>query len=125
MLFKSGNFNERANVNIQGGGSRVTYYMSLQANHDTGLINAPKNYYYDSNFNHWEYNFQNNISYKITNTTTAELRMMAQIGNEKGPNYSVSDLYKQVMRTNPVAFPAYFPSEEGDGKTIRFGRASK
>lgn len=121
MLFKSGNFNERANVNIQGGGSRVTYYMSLQANHDTGLINAPKNYYYDSNFNHWEYNFQNNISYKITNTTTAELRMMAQIGNEKGPNYSVSDLYKQVMRTNPVAFPAYFPSEEGDGKTIRFG----
>ena len=121
MLFKSGNFNERANVNIQGGGSRVTYYMSLQANHDTGLINAPKNYYYDSNFNHWEYNFQNNISYKITNTTTAELRMMAQIGNEKGPNYSVSDLYNQVMRTNPVAFPAYFPSEEGDGKTIRFG----
>lgn len=121
MLFKSGNFNERANVNIQGGGSRVTYYMSLQANHDTGLINAPKDYYYDSNFNHWEYNFQNNISYKITNTTTAELRMMAQIGNEKGPNYSVSDLYNQVMRTNPVDFPAYFPSEEGDGKTIRFG----
>ncbi len=121
MLFKSGNFNERANVNIQGGGSRVTYYMSLQANHDTGLINAPKNYYYDSNFNHWEYNFQNNISYKITNTTTAELRMMAQIGNEKGPNYSVSDLYKQVMRANPVDFPAYFPSEEGDGKTLRFG----
>jgi len=121
MLFKSGNFNERANVNIQGGGSRVTYYMSLQANHDTGLINAPKNYYYDSNFNHWEYNFQNNISYKITNPTTAELRMMAQIGNEKGPNYSVSDLYKQVMRANPVDFPAYFPSEEGDGKTLRFG----
>lgn len=121
MLFKSGNYNERANVNIQGGGSRVTYYMSLQANHDTGLINAPKNYYYDSNFNHWEYNFQNNISYKITNTTTAELRMMAQIGNEKGPNYSVSDLYKQVMRANPVDFPAYFPSEEGDGKTLRFG----
>ena len=120
MLFKSGNFNERANVNIQGGGSRVTYYMSLQANHDTGLINAPKNYYYDSNFNHWEYNFQNNISYKRTNTT-AELRMMAQIGNEKGPNYSVSDLYKQVMRANPVDFPAYFPSEEGDGKTLRFG----
>lgn len=121
LLFRSGNFNERANVNIQGGGSRVTYYMSLQANHDTGLLNAPKNYYYDNNYNHWEYNFQNNISYKITNTTTAELRMMAQIGNEKGPNYSSSDLYALVMKTNPVAFPAYFPAQEGDGQMIRFG----
>lgn len=121
LLFRSGNFNERANVNIQGGGSRVTYYMSLQANHDTGLLNAPKNYYYDNNYNHWEYNFQNNISYKITNTTTAELRMMAQIGNEKGPNYSSSSLYALVMKTNPVAFPAYFPSKDGDGQMIRFG----
>ena len=121
LLFKSGNFNERANINIQGGGSRVTYYMSLQANHDTGLFNAPKNYFYNNNYNRWEYNFQNNISYKLTSTTTAELRMMAQIGNNKGPNYSSSDLYWQVMRINPVAFPAYFPSQADDGQLIRFG----
>lgn len=123
LLFKSGNYNERANINVQGGGSKVTYYMSLQANHDTGLLNAPKNYYYDVNFNHWEYNFQNNIAYKITNTTTAELRMMAQIGNRKGPNYSSSTLYNYVMRANPVSFPAYFPNEEGDDGRIRFGNA--
>lgn len=123
LLFKSGNFNERANVNIQGGGSRVTYYMSLQANHDTGLFDAPKNYYYNSNYNRWEYNFQNNISYKLTNTTTAELRMMAQIGNHKGPNFSSDALYWQVMMTNPVAFPAYYPAQDGDGQMIRFGNA--
>ena len=113
--------NQRANVNVQGGGSRVTYYMSLQANHDTGLLDAP-NYYYSPNINNWEYNFQNNISYKLTNTTTVDLRMMAQIGNKKGPNYSTSDLYKIVMQANPVAFPAYFPSEDGD-EHIRFGNA--
>ena len=48
--------------------------------------------------------------------------MMAQIGNKKGPNYSTSDLYKIVMQANPVAFPAYFPSEDGD-EHIRFGNA--
>ena len=95
--------------------------MSLQANHDTGLLDAP-NYYYSPNINNWEYNFQNNISYKLTNTTTVDLRMMAQIGNKKGPNYSTSDLYKIVMQANPVAFPAYFPSEDGD-EHIRFGNA--
>lgn len=120
MLFRSGNFNQRANVNIQGGGTRATYYMSLQANHDTGLLDAPTDYYYNPNINNWEYNFQNNISYKLTNTTTVNLRMMAQIGNKKGPNYSPADLYKSVMISNPVSFPAYFPSEEGD-RHIRFG----
>ena len=122
LIFKEGNFNQRANVNVQGGGSRVTYYMSLQANHDTGLLDAPKNYFYDSNINNWEYNFQNNISYKLTGTTTVDLRMMAQIGNRKGPNYNTADLYKVVMQANPVAFPAYFPNEGGDG-FIHFGNA--
>ena len=30
MIFRSGNYNQRANVNVSGGASRVTYYMSLQ-----------------------------------------------------------------------------------------------
>ena len=85
LIFKKGNFNQRANINLQGGGSRVTYYMSLQANHDTGLLDAPKDYFYNSNINNWSYTFQNNISYKVTNTTTLDLRMNAQIGNSKGP----------------------------------------
>ena len=121
QIFRSGNYNQRANVNVSGGGSRVTYYMSLQANHDTGLLDAP-DYFYNPNINQWQYNFQNNISYKLTNTTTIDLRMMAQIGNLQGPNYNIgNDLYKRVMRANPVEFPAYFPQQEGDDGFIRFG----
>lgn len=120
LLFRNGNFNQRANVNVQGGGSRVTYYMSLQANHDTGLLDAPS-YYYDVNIDNWEYNFQNNISYKLTNSTTVDLRMMAQIGNQQGPGYSTSTLFAQAMSANPVDFPAYFP-DDGSG-FIRFGNA--
>ena len=120
-IFKKGNFNQRANVNVQGGGSRVTYFLSLQANHDTGLMNTPKNYFYDTNFNTWEYNFQNNISYKLSNTTTVDLRIMTQMGHRNGPEYSTADMYKSVMATNPVSFPAAFPAQEGDRGHIRFG----
>lgn len=112
MIFRSGNYNQRANVNVSGGASRVTYYMSLQANHDTGLLNAADNSAFNPNINHWEYNFQNNISYKLTNTTTVNLRMMAQIGSQKGPDNKTTDIYKKVMYANPVSFPAYFPGEE-------------
>ena len=42
VIFKNMNMNQRANVNISGGGSKASYYMSLQANHDTGLLDTKK-----------------------------------------------------------------------------------
>lgn len=121
LIFRKGNYNQRANINVSGGGSKVTYFLSLQANHDTGLLNSPKNYFYDTNFNTWEYNFQNNITYKLTKSTTVDLRILTQMGNRKGPGYSTASLYRSVMNTNPVVFPAFFPEEEGDRGHIRFG----
>ena len=105
VIFKNMNMNQRANVNISGGGSKASYYMSLQANHDTGLLDTKKVYSYNNNINNWGYNFQNNISYKITSTTKIDLHMNAQIRNKKGPNYSTSDLFAQMLYCNPINFP--------------------
>ena len=120
VIFK--NMNQRANVNISGGGSKASYYMSLQANHDTGLLDTKKVYSYNNNINNWGYNFQNNISYKITSTTKIDLHMNAQIRNKKGPNYSTSDLFAQMLYCNPINFPVTFPAQPGDTH-IRFGNA--
>jgi len=122
VIFKNMNMNQRANVNISGGGSKASYYMSLQANHDTGLLDTKKVYSYNNNINNWGYNFQNNISYKITSTTKIDLHMNAQIRNKKGPNYSTSDLFAQMSYCNPINFPVTFPVQPGDTH-IRFGNA--
>lgn len=122
IIFKNMNMNQRANVNISGGGSKASYYMSLQANHDTGLLDTKKVYSYNNNINNWGYNFQNNISYKITSTTKIDLHMNAQIRNKKGPNYSTSDLFAQMLYCNPINFPVTFPAQPGDTH-IRFGNA--
>ena len=122
VIFKNMNMNQRANVNISGGGSKAFYYMSLQANHDTGLLDTKKVYSYNNNINNWGYNFQNNISYKITSTTKIDLHMNAQIRNKKGPNYSTSDLFAQMLYCNPINFPVTFPAQPGDTH-IRFGNA--
>ena len=42
LIFKDFATNQRANINISGGGQKVTYYMSLNVNHDTGLLDSPK-----------------------------------------------------------------------------------
>ena len=122
LMYKDQTFSQRANVNISGGGSRVTYYMSLQANHDGGIIDTPKAYSLDNNYSRWLYTFQNNIGYKLTETTKIDLRMNAQITNMTSPNTSASDIFNEIYMSNPVSFPALYPEEAGDTNP-RFGTA--
>ena len=120
VLFRSFTMNQRANVNVQGGGNKATYYMSIQATHDSGVLNTKKIHSWDNNLNIWGYNFQNNISYKLTPTTTVDLRMNAQIRQRTGGNYNTSDLFAKLRSVNPIAFPVTFPEQEGD-EHVRFG----
>lgn len=122
LIFKDMAMSQRANVNIQGGGSRVSYYMSFNVNHDSGLLDTPKLYSFDNNINNLSYNFQNNIQVKVTPTTKIRLNMNAQIRNKKGPNFSTKDLFGMTYTTNPIFFPATLPAQEGDTH-IRFGNA--
>lgn len=119
MLFKNMNMNQRANINISGGGTKATYYISVQANHDTGMFDIPDTYSFNNNINRWNYNFQSNIDYKLTPTTKFSMRMNAQIGDNSGNGNSISSMFSKVFNTNPTAYPAYYPAQEGD-EHIRF-----
>ncbi len=121
LMFKNKSQSQRANINVQGGGSRVTYYMSLQANHDSGILDVPQNYSMNNNYNRWMYTFQNNIDYKLTSTTKLGLRMNTQITNIKSPNTSSGDIFRSIYRNNPVQFPVMYP-DDGSGH-ILFGSA--
>lgn len=109
LMFKKMATSQRANVNVSGGGQKMTYYMSMQVNHDGGLLNTEDLYSYRNNVNLMSYTFQNNVDYKVTPTTKIGLRMNAQMRQLKGPQTSTSDLFQGTLTTNPVAFPAYFP----------------
>ena len=119
-VFKESCMNQRGNINVSGGGSRVAYYMSIQVNHNTGLFNTRKDYVFNNNYNDWEYIFQNNITYDLTETTKIGVKMNTQIGNSKGPNSSASSLLWDTWTVDPVTFPVMYPREEND-KHIRFG----
>lgn len=122
LLFKDMAMSQRANVNLQGGGSRVSYYMSLNVNHDSGLLDSPQIYSFNNNINNLSYNFQNNLQVKVTPTTKIRLNMNAQIQNRKGPNYKTQDLFIMTHTANPIFFPATLPAQKGD-KHVRFGNS--
>lgn len=120
LMFKKFTTSQRGNINVSGGGSRVSYYMSLQVNHDNGILDVPQEYSFDNNYNRFLYTFQNNISYKVTPSTKIDLRMNAQIIKEKSPNTSASNIFNEIYMNTPVSFPAVYPREEGDTH-IKFG----
>lgn len=124
VLFRNFNINQRANVNITGGGNRVTYYMSLNFNHDTGIVNAPSDYVFNNNIQHYNYNFQNNLSYKLSDITKLSLNLNAQIGQKQGLSEDPANLFDYMYTANPVLFPVTLPSEEEDDH-IRFGTIKK
>lgn len=70
VIFKDMAMRQRANINVSGGGSKAKYYMSLEATHEDGLLNTKKVYSWNNNINVMNYTFQNNITYKLTPSTT-------------------------------------------------------
>ncbi len=113
VMFRNMSMRQKVNMNVTGGGSRVKYFMSLQASHDNGLLNTRKVYSWNNNINIMNYTFQNNIAYKLTPTTTIRMNMNAQIRQKKGPNKEAKDLFNNIMTTAPILFPVTFPAQEG------------
>lgn len=112
-LFNKMATRQRANVNVSGGGSKVKYYMSLEVLHENGHYNTEKLYSWNNNIQNYNYTFQNNISYKLTSTTTVSMNLNAQIRQNVSPNVTAETLYRYVQSYNPVLFPVTFPAREG------------
>lgn len=64
-LFKDLAFNQKANFNIRGGTKKITYFMNVGANHETGMLKneASKYFSYKNNIDLMKYTFQNNIDF--------------------------------------------------------------
>ena len=113
MLFKDYTMNQRANINVSGGGSKATYYMSLQYNHDSGSYNAAKKYSFQNNTDRNTFVFQNNVGYKLTKSTKVSLRINATFMNEALCSISAATLLNEAYQANPIEFPACYPDQEG------------
>ncbi|GHT20872.1 SusC/RagA family TonB-linked outer membrane protein [Bacteroidia bacterium] len=121
LLFKNQAINQRVNFNVSGGGTTARYYIAGTVNHDQGVLNTVKDS--DNNIDLKRYLLRSNININITNTTEAVVRLHGTFDDYSGPLDSGSGLYSEVLRSDPVAFPAYYiPDEANRSKThILFG----
>ncbi len=122
-LFKQYATNRRANFNVSGGGKVARYYIAATYNQDNGILNVDKLNNFNSNIDLKKYLLRSNININITSSTEAVVRLHGAFDDYSGPIDGGSQLYQKVMRTDPVLFPAYYPStpETAHVQHIMFG----
>lgn len=113
-LFNDYAFNQKANFNIRGGTDKITYFMNMTVNHETGMLkNRSKDFYsYKNNINVFKFAFQNNIDFKMSESSKISLHLAANLDDQTSPSVSIDNIYNSIMSTNPVDFPTYFPNAE-------------
>lgn len=112
MLFNDHTQNIRGNVSVTGGGSIARYYVAAAFSKDNGILKVDKRNSFNNNINFKNYNLRANVDIDITKKTTLGVRLSGNFDDYTGPMYSGEDVYRMVMRSNPVLFPAYYPIDE-------------
>jgi hypothetical protein len=122
-LFNKATLNQKFNLNVSGGGQVATYYVAGGYDHETGLLKVDKQNNFNNNIDINRFHVRTNVIFKLTPTTTLDTRISGRFESFNGPYVSSSDIYYDIMRSNPVDFPFVYAADElrKDAQFILFG----
>ncbi len=122
-LFKKRTSTQRANVNVTGGGDIVRYYLATSFNKDNGILNVDKRNSFNSNINFKKISVRSNVNIDMTKSTEVIIRFNGTFDDYRGPIDGATDIYRKVLRTNPVMYPKFYEPDEATRfkKHILFG----
>lgn len=112
MLFKDYSTAYRANVSVRGGGKVATYYVSGAFTEDTGILNVDKRNSFNNNIDQKTYTLRSNIDINVTPTTKLAIRLTGNFTDYRGPLDGGNKVYVDVVHSDPVLFPAYYPMDD-------------
>lgn len=124
-LFKPSTTNTKVNVNISGGGQVATYYVSTGYDKETGLLNVDDRNNFNNNIDINRLFIRSNVIFKLTKTTTLDTRIQGRFERYTGPYESASNIFRMIMNSNPVDFPAVYEPDSANIYTehILFGNS--
>lgn len=111
QLIKRQTNNQRLNFNASGGGKVARYYIAGSFNQDNGILKVEKMNNFNNNIKLKTYQLRSNVNINMTKTTEVIVRLTGTFDDYRGPIDGGAGVYSKIMRSNPVLFPAYFPSE--------------
>ncbi|QJB32294.1 TonB-dependent receptor [Chitinophaga oryzae] len=126
MLLRNAAINQRYNLSVNGGGKIARYYVSGAMNMDNGILKTDRKSNFNSNSKLKSYSIRSNVNVNLTPSTEMIVRISGSFDDYSGPIKGGEEIYKQIMQSNPVLFPAYYePTEETKYvRHIMFGNAA-
>ena len=112
MLFKDFSTSYRANVSAKGGGKVAKYYVAGAFTEDTGILKVDKRNSFNNNIDQKTYTLRSNVDINVTPTTKLAVRLTGNFTDYTGPLNGGDAVYKQVVHSDPVLFPAYYPADD-------------
>ncbi len=127
IMFKDQTLNSRLNFNVSGGGKIARYYLAGSINDDNGMLKVDKMNNFNSNIKLRKYMLRSNININVTKSTEVVVRLSGTFDDYTGPIDGGTNLFKKVMKTNPVLFPSYFKPDTANmySQHILFGNYDK
>lgn len=110
LLIKDNTLNQRFNMNMSGGGKVAQYYIAGTYNIDNGVLKSEALNKYDNNIKLKSYQIRSNVNVKLTPTTEGIVRTSGTFDDYHGPIGGGSGIFSQAISSNPVLFPATYPS---------------
>uniref|UniRef100_UPI0032170C87 SusC/RagA family TonB-linked outer membrane protein n=1 Tax=uncultured Draconibacterium sp. TaxID=1573823 RepID=UPI0032170C87 len=118
-LFEKSTINKKGNFNISGGGRVATYFVAGTVENETGLLRVDSRNNFNNNIDINRVQLRNNVILKLTPTTKLDTRLSARFENYNGPNTPAytnnaeqNSIFRMVMNSNPVDFPAVYEPDE-------------
>ena len=111
MLFKDYTMNQRANLNISGGGDIARYYVAGSFSKDNGVLKVDNRNNFNNNIDLKNYSLRANVNINVSKTTELMVRLSGNFDDYTGPINGGASMYRLVMQSNPVLFPAYYPAD--------------
>jgi TonB-linked SusC/RagA family outer membrane protein len=111
-LLKDYTSNQRVNMSVRGGGNIARYYVSASFAQDNGILNVDPNNNFNQNIDLKTYTLRSNVNIDLTKTTELKVSLDGTFEDYSGPLGSGSNIYRLIMRSNPVLFPAKYPIDE-------------
>lgn len=123
QLFKDYTMNQRVSLNVSGGGAIARYYVAGGFNQDNGVLRVDHKNNFNNNIDLKTYSLRSNVNVDLTKSTEMIIRLSGNFDDYTGPLDGGEGMYRKIMRTNPVLFPATYPIDADHAyvKHIMFG----
>ncbi|MDO5570652.1 MAG: TonB-dependent receptor [Bacteroidales bacterium] len=112
MLLSDTQMSQRANLSVSGGGKVARYFVAGSYSGSDGNLKVDKQNNFNNNIKLNTYTLRSNVNISVFKNTDMAVRLSGTFDDYTGPIDGGTTVYRNIMRTNPVLFPAYFPKTE-------------